>query len=78
MEVMQKVSVDVTTTDVVAMLDRMGFDIRAQQNAQASVHAILTRLARAGKISKTTDEKTRAVTWRGPNYAELTDEDIPF
>lgn len=83
MEVMEYQREAVTTADVVSALELMGFDIKAQKNASASVHAVLTRLAKRGKISR---EETEGgvVRWKGPNYVapspgpEITDEDIPF
>ena len=66
----------VTTADVVSGLEERGFDITSQVNASASVHAVLMRLARKGKIERINDdEKTKKVLWKGPNF----DPDwIPF
>lgn len=77
MEVMDTVSHTVSTADVVKQLDSMGFEIASQKNVAASVHAVLTRLADKGKITKiaahTTDldtdvEGENVIGWRGPNY----------
>jgi hypothetical protein len=65
-----------TTNDVVTMLESMGFDISSQKNASASVHSVLGRLARNGKITKIEDD-VRGVLWRGPAYDKEFDE-IPF
>jgi len=73
LEAMEQAPIDLTTSDVVDNLKSMGFDIASQKNANASIHAVLTRLAKAGKITKNGDGKK--VTWRGPNY--INDEDIP-
>jgi hypothetical protein len=75
-EVMAEAPFDMTTQWVVDSLDSMGFDIDSQKNANASVHAVLSRLAKDATIKKIEDGDT--VKWRGPNYAEITDEDIPF
>jgi len=66
----------VTTADVVRGLEERGFDITSQANASASVHAVLMRLARKGKIERVNDDdKTKKVSWKGPNF----DPDyIPF
>src|ERR1019366_2152959 len=75
MEVMESQVCEVTTADVVGFLEARGFDIGSQKNAPASVHAVLSRLARKGKIVRVEDENTNGVQWRGPNY----DPDaIPF
>ena len=66
----------VTTADVVEALEAMGFDLTSQKNAQASVHAVLSRLAVREKIVKITDELD-AVSWRGPNYDAEWDN-VPF
>ena len=77
MEVMQAEKGTVTTADVVKALEAMGFDLASQKNASASVHAVLSRLARNGKIQKVTDAETN-MSWRGPNFDAKFDEDIPF
>ena len=79
LEVMDNQRDTVTTADVVRALEARGFDMATQKNANASVHAILSRLARRGKIERITDEKDN-VSWRGPNYDPntITDDDIPF
>ena len=77
MEVMQTEKETVTTADVVKALEAMGFDLASQKNAPASVHAILSRLAKKGMIKKVTDEETNAVSWTGPNFDPKSNE-IPF
>jgi hypothetical protein len=61
-----------TTGEVVNQLDSMGFDLKSQKNAQASAHAVLTRLAQQGKITRIKDPKKNAEghpwEWRGPAY----------
>ena len=90
MEVMDVETKEVSTQDVVAKLEAMGFDFSSQKNPAASVHAVLGRLAEKGKIKKTAEGFEGVVTWRGPNYedptphteefagTEITDDDIPF
>jgi regulator of replication initiation timing len=68
MEVMTTITTTATTNDVVRGLERMGFDIESQKNIAASVHSILSRLAKKGKIQKIQSEGSDAVEWRGPNY----------
>lgn len=68
---------ELNTVGVVVELERMGFDVGSQKNAAASVHAVLSRLAAKNKIEKIVGDND-TVTWRGPNYTELTDDDIPF
>jgi hypothetical protein len=56
----------------------MGFDIKAQENVNASVHSVLNRMAKAGTITRV-DIKTpngRIARWQGPKYDK--NEDIPF
>jgi hypothetical protein len=79
LEVMDNERGTVTTVDVAKALEARGFDMASQKNANASVHAILSRLARRGRIEKITDAKENVV-WRGPNYDPnaITDDDIPF
>jgi hypothetical protein len=72
---------EVSTQDVIARLEAMGFDVSSQKNPAASVHSVLTRLATKNKIKKI--ERDGSVIWRGPNYdeslsTEITDDDIPF
>lgn len=69
----------VSTSEVVIGLDTLGFDMQSQKNANASVHAILSRLAKDGKIKKI-EEKDQPVKWLGPNaQGEFeVDEEIPF
>ena len=81
MEVMEVKKIAVTTADVAKALERRGFDLASQKNAPASVHAILSRLARKGKIEKVTEEGSEVAAWRGPNFdplVEYDDDDIPF
>lgn len=81
-EVMENTCFSLSTSEVVDRIEEMGFDIASQKNANASVHAVLARLAKNNKITKieTVGDK---VFWRGPKYdakidAGVTDEDIPF
>lgn len=82
MEALEIFTWPVATSDVLIALDSLGFDMESQKNAAASVHAVLTRLAKSGKIKKI--ESDGVVKWLGPNAkeevegAEITDEDIPF
>ena len=77
MEVMDNTPFTVSTGDVVGDLDNLGFDLDSQKNVNASVHAVLTRLAAKGKITKVEDGDK--VLWRGPNYDEKMDiGDLPF
>jgi hypothetical protein len=79
LEVMQLEQRTVTTAQVAKLLEERGFDLASQRNANASVHAVLSRLAGKEKITKITEEGTDAVRWRGPNYDEEWDRlDIPF
>ena len=81
LEVMEVKKTTVTTADVVRALEARGFDLASQKNASASVHAILSRLARKGKIEKVTEEGSDAVAWRGPHFdptVTIDDDDIPF
>lgn len=72
-EVMAQQETTVSTNEVVKALEDMGIDMGAQKNASASIHAILTRLAKRGEIIKVDDGKN--VTWKGPKF----DPDyIPF
>ncbi len=66
-EVMNDMPFEVTTAEVVEYLEARGFDISSQKNAAASVHAVLSRLARNEKIEKVEDEENK-VKWRGPKY----------
>jgi hypothetical protein len=81
-EVMEDYPVSMTTGDVVGALESRGFDLASQKNAAASVHAVLTRLAKSEKITKVGDGDK--VIWRGPNYDKkideglFSDEEIPF
>jgi len=70
LEVMEDEERTVTTADVVQLLELRGFDLESQKNASASVHAVLTRLANKGKITKVKVEEkdSEAVAWRGPKY----------
>ena len=78
MEFMESVKSTVTTNEVVEGLEAMGFDLSSQQNAAASVHAVLTRLSYKGVIEKLRKEGSKTAYWKGPNFQEITDEDIPF
>ena len=73
-EVMTETVFELTTNEVVEWLEARGVDISSQKNAAASVHAVLARLARNGKIQKREDED-KLVKWRGPNYDP---DGIPF
>ena len=80
MEVMEVRRTTVTSADVVRSLELRGFDFSSQKNAPASVHAILSRLAKREKIQKIVEEGSNTVKWRGPNYdpqVELDDDDMP-
>lgn len=79
-EVMENEPGIVTTADVVKALEQMGFDLASQKNVSASVHSVLSRLARKGKIAKVTDLETEVVSWKGPHYDPdyNPDLDIPF
>jgi hypothetical protein len=85
-EVMEAQKREVSTQDVVAKLEAMGFDLKSQKNPAASVHAVLSRLGTKGKIEKVLADDNKTVTWRGPNYSPtpdyadqgITDDDIPF
>jgi len=76
MEVMETWPSSVSTNEAVELLESMGFDLATQKNAPASVHAVLTRLADKGKITKIVNPENDAVLWRGPQYDP--DCDIPF
>jgi hypothetical protein len=81
MEFMESAKTLLTTNEVVAGLDAMGFDLSSQQNAGASVHAVLSRLAFKGIIDRMKKEGSKTIFWKGPNAkeeTEITDEDIPF
>lgn len=79
-EVMEVEKGMVSTMDVVNALEAMGFDLASQKNPQASVHAILTRMANKGKIQRVATAGNEIVYWTGPNFEEgsITDEEIPF
>lgn len=75
-EVMNVERTEVTTAEVVKALEQIGFDLASQKNAHASVHTVLTRLAKKGTISKVEGEPAR---WRGPKFDPNADpNDIPF
>jgi len=76
-EIMDEEQGEVTTADVVAKLQNMGFDLGSQKNPSASVHAILNRLSKSGKITKVTDDQNK-VTWRGPHYDPDYVPEVPF
>lgn len=71
-----------TTSEVVMTLDSMGFDLSSQKNAQASVHAILARLAQKGKLTRVKDAKKNEHgspwEWRGPQYDAEEDLKLGF
>ncbi|MGA2902662.1 MAG: hypothetical protein ABSD98_02440 [Candidatus Korobacteraceae bacterium] len=68
-EVMENISGTISSAGVVKWLNSMGFEIASQKNVAASVHAVLTRLANKGKITKIVDKDGKNVIgWRGPNY----------
>jgi len=73
-QVMEAATAIMTTKDVIDALDQLGFDLASQKNAMASVHSVLTRMAGAKKIEKTTLGSQTA--WKGPNFDP--DSDIPF
>jgi hypothetical protein len=75
-EVMQTAKSSLTTAAVVQRVEALGYDINSQKNASASVHAILTRLAKKDVIRKETDDE-KTVIWKGPNYDPQEDA-IPF
>jgi ribosome maturation protein Sdo1 len=70
MDVMESQRGVVTTQEVVDALEAMGFDLTTQKNAAASVHTVLSRLAKQGKIEKVSsdEKKDGLVYWRGPNF----------
>jgi hypothetical protein len=71
-EVMSDTPFSWTTGEVVIALDSMGFDLASQKNAQASVHAVLARMAQKEKLTRVPKAKTNANgnpwEWRGPRY----------
>jgi hypothetical protein len=79
-ELMEVEQAEVSTQAVVADLERMGFDVASQKNVAASVHTVLGRMAKAGKIEKIENSDggggdKKLISWRGPKY----DPDyIPF
>jgi hypothetical protein len=79
LEVMQAEKGTLNTAEVVRALEARGFDLASQKNATASVHAILSRLARKGKIQKIEADTTekKIVFWRGPNF-DPEYEGVPF
>ena len=77
LEVMNEQYGSVKTADVVLALEARGFDVSSQKNAQASVHAILNRLAAREHIQKVVDQENDTVLWRGPKYDPDFDS-IPF
>ena len=74
-EVMAQERGAVMATDVVNLLESVGFDIKSQQNANASVHSVLSRLARKSQISRGNNEN--GATWKGPMFDPDYDN-IPF
>lgn len=77
MEAMAKETREVSTGDVIKALEDMGFDLSLQKNPAASVHTVLSRLADKGKITKV-GHPNDAITWKGPKFGEISDDDIPF
>lgn len=77
MEVMQSVNYTMTTADVIRNLEQKGFDLGPQKNANASVHAVLSRLSYRKTIVRIDDDDSKTISWRGPNYDPKADE-IPF
>jgi len=77
-DVMERAWGQLSTQDVVKNLEELGFDLSSQKNVAASVHTILSRMAAKGKIEKVNSNENTPVFWRGPNYAESSDDDIPF
>lgn len=75
-EVMATVTAEMTTQQVVDALDRIGFDIKGQKNAAASVHTVLKRLAKRGLVTRV-EYPNNSAGWRGPLYDPSTEE-IPF
>jgi hypothetical protein len=68
-DVMEAEKSTVTTSEVVKLVEGRGFDLVSQKNASASVHTVLLRLARKGKITRLESEDEKKTTiWRGPNY----------
>ena len=78
-EVMRDQLTAIGTTDVMDKLVAIGFDLRTQKNAQASVHAVLQRLAKKGEIERVAVEG-RSTRWKGPKYDPkvISDDDIPL
>jgi hypothetical protein len=72
-EVMSETTSELTTAEVVKALEEVGFDLSAHRNGAASVHAILTRLAKVEKIKRI--ENHGNISWRGPKYDP---HNIPF
>jgi len=71
-EVMATTPYSYTTSEVMYALENIGFDLSTQKNAQASVHAILTRLANKKKLTRVANAKKspdgHPWEWRGPQY----------
>jgi hypothetical protein len=72
METMSFTPLSWTTGEVLAALEGKGFDVKSQKNPQASVHAVLARLAQQGKITRIANAKKNSQgnpwEWRGPQY----------
>ncbi|MCC6990718.1 MAG: hypothetical protein IT181_17050 [Acidobacteria bacterium] len=72
LEAMNDVAYSYTTGEVVSQLEAMGFDLASQKNAAASVHAVLDRLAKRGKLTRVKhakrNENGAPWEWRGPKY----------
>ena len=84
MSVLQETPYSWSTGEIVNALDAMGFDLSSQKNAAASVHAVLSRLAQRGKITRVpagdaAKNATGMLEWRGPQYSAQADSElIPF
>jgi hypothetical protein len=72
LQVMGDAAFSFSTAEVVNALEAMGFDLRSQKNAQASVHAVLSRLAKRGKLTRVANARKNSEghpwEWRGPAY----------
>ena len=70
LEVMVEARGAMTTSDVVEGVEGIGFDIKGQKNANASVHSVLTRLVRKGKIRR--EDTEDGVVWKGRTSIPIT------
>ena len=75
LEVMNEARAAMTTGDVVEGVEEIGFDIKGQKNANASVHTVLIRLSKKGEISR--EKRADGTVWKGPNF-DPDYVDIPF